>query len=179
MKIKLIWWPDKRGKFTVQSCYLEANQHHFNVQAGSTWQKIWRMKLHEHLKVHLWRSLADVLPTRSTINRKFHISEIYCPLCGAEEETTFHLFKECHFTRRIAFGSHWGYRLDNLPSDDLDQWINMCVDPKESELGVLTNKKWFSVFLSCLMYTVLKVEMRNCIREALTFLRPSKALRLQ
>lgn len=47
--------------------------------------------------------MANVIPTR----------EILCPICGAERETLFHLFKECQRARMIAFTSVWRFQLES------------------------------------------------------------------
>lgn len=45
--------------------------------------------------------MADAIPTRARM------------VCGDEEETLLHLFKECQGARRIAFASVWGFRLES------------------------------------------------------------------
>lgn len=75
-------------------------------------EKALECKLHQHLKVHLWRILVGALPTREVLGQRLQIVEHYYVLCIAETDSSLHIFKECPVVRALAFASKWGYRID-------------------------------------------------------------------
>lgn len=81
-------------RFSMKSSYL------MNYEVSTLWGKLWKLKIHDRMKLFLWRVMADAIPTRARM------------VCG-DEETLLHLFKECQGARTIAFASVWGFRLES------------------------------------------------------------------
>ena len=52
-----------------------------------------------------------------------------CPLCGGEQETTYHLFAQCHLSRALWYESWWSIKIDEIQISNLDQWIDFLFDP--------------------------------------------------
>lgn len=102
---KLMWKGLNQRSFSVGSCY-ETNSVDPQREVAEVWSKIWKLNIHDRLKMFLWRVLRDVLPTREEIVRRTGVGYASCAVCGAEEETLFHVFKECPGARSLAFGSN-------------------------------------------------------------------------
>lgn len=60
---KLIWVAHPQGKFTVRSAYYLQQGVMTSVER-IVWKKLWGMKLHERLKMFMWRVAQNILPTR-------------------------------------------------------------------------------------------------------------------
>ncbi|PON99678.1 hypothetical protein TorRG33x02_044430, partial [Trema orientale] len=59
-----IWTGSSNGKFSVKTAYLLDQRHRFNVPVTKCWRNIWTSKIHERLKVSLWRVAAETLPLK-------------------------------------------------------------------------------------------------------------------
>lgn len=78
-------------------------------------------------------------------------TEKVCTLCGDEDESSMHLFKNCQAVRALAFGS-WGLRMDNWNVNCISDLIQSYCEP--SKLGWLNRTEMDEVtsFLSALFY---------------------------
>lgn len=89
--------------FSVANCYdLNCN---YGTTVSTMWERLWKSKLHERLKIFIWRILADVIPTRESLNWHFDVGDVFYCRCGAEIESVMHLFKKCSNFRAFAFAS--------------------------------------------------------------------------
>lgn len=118
----------RKGFFYVRSSYqLEfLNCEGFN--RASCWSRLWKLKIHEQLKVFLRRIMVGTIPTRDLVCEKTSGGERSCGICGEEEESYFHLFKTCHGNWMIAFASKWGYILDNWKAKDMKEILDQCLN---------------------------------------------------
>lgn len=98
---KLLWLDGPQGAFSVRSCYLLNNPPREEVLP--MWKLLWKMDIHERLKVFLWRVAAEALPSKDQVAKRLAGIEQDCSLCGQANETLFHLFKECHGSKAFAF----------------------------------------------------------------------------
>lgn len=80
----LFWLGNNSGVFSVGNCY-DVNWKCGNADSP-LWEKLCKSKLHERLKIFIWRILADVIPPREKQNGHFNVGEISCGLCAAETE---------------------------------------------------------------------------------------------
>lgn len=114
----------------------------------SIWNHLWKLKIHDRLKLFIWRMLAQVILTRYLMNRRFGLREIECPSYGMEVEMNFHLLKECHTIRVVAFASKWGFGLDKLTVTNLEEWLKYSSNPP----GMTESERIFCmIFLITLM----------------------------
>lgn len=74
----------------------------------SKWKSLWDLKIHDRLKLFLWRILANVIPSRSFLASRIGLPDSSCPVCDAELEDLFHIFKKCQPVKILAFASQWG-----------------------------------------------------------------------
>lgn len=67
---KMVWTPDMHGFFTVKSAYRQLSFNQSSILGSGpsiNWKKLWRLNMHERLKVLLWKVACDILPTRHKI----------------------------------------------------------------------------------------------------------------
>lgn len=108
-----IWHFQKDGKYTVKSgCWLASELQ--NVVQGSVgssgnndrakasvWDKIWKLKVANKVKVFLWRACHDFLPCSANLFRRHISNNPICFRCGKEEEPTVHCFWNCVFAKKV------------------------------------------------------------------------------
>jgi hypothetical protein len=63
----------------MKSAYGINQAHRFNQDGRELWGKLWRLKLHERLKMLLWRVANDILPTRARMKQLFEVEDVVCP----------------------------------------------------------------------------------------------------
>ena len=116
-------------KFALQT----SQEHNMVNNIGINWANLWKLKLHDRLKMLIWRIGSDVLLTKSNLALRLDLSDTCCPFCHKKTENLVHLFFKCEIAIAIWFGSCWG-----LHSDQLD--VNSSVDIVE----LVTNPSIFS-----------------------------------
>ena len=79
------------------------------------WNKLWSCKLHERIRIFLWRIGNEVLSTNAALCVRIGKRNPLCPLCNMEEETATHIFFKCQVTRIFWFGVCCGIRPDSIP----------------------------------------------------------------
>ena len=151
---RLLWIKNQRGEFSVKECYFASFFDEVTGGSSRIWIDLWNTKIHERLKIFLWRLLANVLPTRKLISQRIGIGDQYCTLCGGEEESAWHLFFLCPVSRLIAFGSHWGCLLDAWSINSIEELVDLCVNPPDTVLSHGLVKKILTDFVACLLYSI-------------------------
>jgi len=61
---KLVWVLDRKGVFSMRSAYCANQSIHFDDTNKNIWIGIWKAKIHERLKIFLWRIANNALPTK-------------------------------------------------------------------------------------------------------------------
>ena len=98
-----IWISDKFGEFLVKSAYWLGRNISHPTNQDAIHGLIWKSKIHERLKMHLWRISANCLPTKACLARFCELDDVLCPLCKDAKESGLHLFISCTFTRVVWF----------------------------------------------------------------------------
>ncbi|KAF3439874.1 hypothetical protein FNV43_RR18152 [Rhamnella rubrinervis] len=136
----------------VKSCYRELIKSRI-VTANPIWKLLWKCKLHERLKVHLWRVLANALPTRELMARRLGHEDSKCNICDIKEESSLHIFQDCHLIRLLAFGCKMGGKMDYWNCDNMYQVVYRCLKP--SAIGVdRRSDHEFQILWATLFYMV-------------------------
>jgi len=81
---------------------------------GVNWQKVWKLRIHERLKMMLWRVNSNLLPTMDNLEQRMGIADTVCVCCNGEKESVVHLFFQCTMARAIWFGLNCYYRSELL-----------------------------------------------------------------
>ena len=71
---KLIWVSDSKGAFSVKSVY-KANQDPPCGSSTVQWQKIWKIKAHDRIKMLLWRIGSNALPSKNNLALRLGTSD--------------------------------------------------------------------------------------------------------
>lgn len=154
---KLFWISTNNGFFSVKSCYniLTSN----GASDKSIWKEIWTAKIHERIKMFLWRLAADVLPLKGTIFESTGKGDPSCSFCGFTKEMSSHLLVECPVARAMAFSSKWGLRLDSVASSNAQELVKWCMNPSHQLCSNLGRKDYTSLLLATFLYIIW--ELRN------------------
>ena len=130
----LCWGQGPSGEFTVKSAYI------LKMQQSSTslgpmheayWKMLWKSKMHEWLKLLLWRIVCKSLPAQETLSNRFPIPDISCPVCGEEVETVEHVFIHSPITIQAWANSIWPLNMDVFKDINIDKWIKIIINPRE------------------------------------------------
>ena len=125
---QLIWTPDPSGLFSVKSMF-RLSSTPIDPQPNPTWQKLWKLKLHERLKIFVWRIGSNTLPTRLNVAKRTGFRDTTCPLCGNKEESYAHLFLQCTMVKPLWFGLSWGILPDRILAESCHDFLNLVIDP--------------------------------------------------
>ena len=68
---------------------------------------MWKLKIHERLKLLLWKIAWDILPTKVVLNRRWPQQDLHCVLCNHSDESIEHILISCPYTSIIWFLSIW------------------------------------------------------------------------
>lgn len=63
---KLMRWENKEGRFSVSSCY-NINVVIPDANDPGLWEGIWKLKIHDWLKLFIWRVMTRVIPTKGVL----------------------------------------------------------------------------------------------------------------
>uniref|UniRef100_A0A2N9GG60 Reverse transcriptase zinc-binding domain-containing protein n=1 Tax=Fagus sylvatica TaxID=28930 RepID=A0A2N9GG60_FAGSY len=102
----VFWKATSSGIFTVKSAYqLAILTKHESVSGSSStmkqyrkfWKVLWKIKVPDKIKIHLWRACMNALPTGLALHRRRVINDPLCPVCGGEVETPTHALWSCSY----------------------------------------------------------------------------------
>jgi hypothetical protein len=87
---KLIWTLDPCGIYTVKSAinYCLTPRTSYNP-ADSLWKQLWKLKMHERLKVFLWRLGSNALPTKQRVFQRTGYSNPMCLMLSPQNKGYF------------------------------------------------------------------------------------------
>ena len=102
-----IWYPVASGAYTAKSGYAAASEQkvqEITQPATSTtfkWHKaVWNVACSPKLKLLVWKTLHEALPTGQNLQRRGVINNISCIHCGGSESVN-HLFLHCTFAATV------------------------------------------------------------------------------
>ncbi|KAF3973883.1 hypothetical protein CMV_002734 [Castanea mollissima] len=124
-----IWISNSSGEFSVKSAYWLSRNISPPTNQDAIRGLIWKSKIHERIKMHLWCIAANCLPTKACLARFCDLDDVICPLCKDDEESSLHLFISCPFARAVRFNSQWGLRLENLNLNSPSHLIGVFLNP--------------------------------------------------
>jgi hypothetical protein len=95
---RLEWQGTSNGLISVHSAYhLGKELHQRSLGACSnfgkevdSWCVIWNLKVPSTVKVFMWRTCHDILPTMVNLFKRKVVKTPLCPCCKLEEETIIH-----------------------------------------------------------------------------------------
>ncbi|KAB1228236.1 hypothetical protein CJ030_MR7G005006 [Morella rubra] len=96
------------------------------------WRKLWKMRIHERLKLCLWKLMWDVIPTKGKVVERLGSREdedVMCVLCGEVVETIHHLMLGCTVGRILWSQSPWALDTGAFLHRPLSCWLTSIIDP--------------------------------------------------
>ena len=111
-----------------------------NTQVETLWPSLWKLRMHERLKVFLWRLVSNALPTNLCINQKTGVGDPICPLCGKKDESYSHIFLKCQVIKPIWFGLSWGLYPERIPAVNSYELLNFVINPPLSQGQSIVHK---------------------------------------
>lgn len=106
-----VWHFSKDGKFSVKSCYqfihsYTAASRGTSLSSGSGtkamgWNSIWQLKLPPKVRMFLWRTCSNILPTKIELYRRHVAGNPFCERCGEKAESIAHSLFECPGFREL------------------------------------------------------------------------------
>ncbi|KAL3622530.1 hypothetical protein CASFOL_033941 [Castilleja foliolosa] len=121
----LLWSPSKSGKFSTRSAYLLSQSARFPPLINNddfNWKNLWSCKLHNRLKLLLWRIVNNIIPCRAKLNCLFTINDTSCLFCNASMESVDHLFLLCPYIQQIWSLSYWHFNINTARSTPNQAW---------------------------------------------------------
>lgn len=160
----LIWKGNECGTFSVKESYLQIIN---TYTKDREWAWLWKLKIHERLKVFLWRMKAEVLPTNMEIWKRTKSGFGSCPACGAEKETFFHIFYECQSAKVVAFSSKWGLRIKKWGLTNFNQVISLCINPDANMIPSGLSNDHFTMLMVSLFYFIWNLRNNSMFKAQL------------
>ncbi|KAF3439908.1 hypothetical protein FNV43_RR18186 [Rhamnella rubrinervis] len=149
---KNFWIGDPSGVFSVKSAYMVDKGYSRLDGCNGLWKDLWKMKIHERLKMFMWRVLSGCLPTRARLATMLRLNDASYVLCGNGVESTAHLFCHCNVIRAVVFGSKWSLKWDTIVVNGMESLLEFCVKPEK--LAVLGDRRETSLILIVAMYRI-------------------------
>jgi hypothetical protein len=140
-KDRRIWLKTNSGELTVKSACKEISHQGINALSNNFFSKLWKLPIHERLKMHLWHIASKLLPTKAALSRFDPNLNISCSLCDWPVESDCHLFWECPLAQALCFRSEWSIRTNAIQLSDSAKPIETPIDPPV-ELGISNKAKF-------------------------------------
>ena len=108
LKDKVIWVGNKKGDFTIKSTYyialkvLETNETGESSKGDPRfplWRKLWHLKIPAKFRIFAWRACMNALLTKLNLSKREVNTNVSCPICDEEVETTSHSLISCEYAK--------------------------------------------------------------------------------
>ncbi|KAF5468409.1 hypothetical protein F2P56_012561 [Juglans regia] len=152
---KQVWRCTKNGIFSVKSAYhLQVSMNGINKGQSSEstkhedlWKLLWKLKVPSNIKMFLWRSAKEILPTRVNLHKRKIIENPMCPICLTLPETVSHALWTCKAAQDVWCSSSRRLqksRTEDIPFFDLLKELLATLPPEDLTKLALTAKEiWF------------------------------------
>ena len=128
------------GVLIAKSAFKQITKEASDIPINQSLGRIWKTRIHDRLKMHLWRLAAGLLPTKDTLTRFVTSLDPICVLCDQECEDAIHLFWDCPMAKALWFGCRWSIRTDQFPITNATQLVIMLMSPPD-EWGIKSEDK--------------------------------------
>lgn len=97
----LVYWKDaKQGKFSIRSAF-SLMRHDSDTLDEKCWEAIWNAPVQQRIRAFMWVACHDrVLGNLNRYKRRM-TDEPKCYICGADEESTLHILRDCPAARLV------------------------------------------------------------------------------
>ncbi|KAF3955943.1 hypothetical protein CMV_018900 [Castanea mollissima] len=156
---KSVWLGETSGNFSVKSSYLTEHGDRFDQKYNQDWKKLWESKLHERLKMFLWRLTKGELPLKTRLANSIGCEDLSCVLCGEAEESELHVFRDCIVIRMLWFASEIGLRWDHFEANSAVELVQKILNPPKELITDGLNQNEFTLMAAVICYETWR--MRN------------------
>ncbi|KAF4360295.1 hypothetical protein F8388_020586 [Cannabis sativa] len=158
---KLYWKSSPDGSFSIKRAYWDLNRSRF-FEKDAIGSRIWKLKMHERVKLFLWKLYQNSLPFGCKFREIFGSHPGLCMLCGESEgDTVSHFVANCAISRQLWFSSCWNIRITNfslVSGKDIVSWL---IDPPFAQVMSTEEKAKFSLFGAILYFKLWGVRNEN------------------
>ena len=151
---RFIWALTSSGNFLVKSAYkvaLQERSEQLSEESSNAtcmkefWKFIWCLRVPNKIQNFTWRACRNILPKKANLYRRQVTPDSICEVCGKAEETTGHLFWQCHRAKEVwnEVGIEKDHFMDSCP-ELLDLlWYGRNVKKwSEEEFGLMVMTAW-------------------------------------
>lgn len=133
-----LFWPlEDSGDFSVKSAHRALVKHRspsITPIQSSHWCDLWKLKLHDRLKLLLWKVVWDLLPTKQKVALRIGgqvqlVDEMLCELCGEQTESLHHLLFVCPYSQAVWSESPWQLNIVAFEEGLVEDWIRHLLHP--------------------------------------------------
>ncbi|KAF4373756.1 hypothetical protein G4B88_009330 [Cannabis sativa] len=171
-KDNLIWRDSTDGSFSVRQAYLSLIKPRLGM-CSNVWKEIWKVPVHERVKLFLWKVCKDILPCGSRLRTVFG-NDSHCVLCSDGEDSIPHLFFHCQFVRACWFSSPFGIRSERLVFGNMLELVNWIIHSPPIAPPCSSGGPSFPQFAAYLCYSLWNA--RNKVFHSGSSLRPQDVL---
>ncbi|KAL0345398.1 UNVERIFIED_CONTAM: hypothetical protein Sradi_4371100 [Sesamum radiatum] len=107
---------------SLQGLYLSTTSGSTSYKSAN-WHFIWSAAVPPKIKLFVWQSWRDSLPTSSNLQRRGVPSIGACPWCGTENEDLLHLLVHFPFGRLVWALSHLPWSVISTAPADPEVWF--------------------------------------------------------
>ncbi|CAN1788506.1 LINE-1 retrotransposable element ORF2 protein, partial [Linum perenne] len=128
LKDRWIWHHDRRGIFTIKSCYhmirnAASSASDITASARSKeWKWLWQLSLPPKIRFFIWRVCHNALPTMVNLASRNCSTTRICPRCTLQDETLHHMVFQCRPSAELWARSFPSLSLPQ-PMDLLSDWV--------------------------------------------------------
>lgn len=129
---RLTWKLEKKGSFSVKSCYWIACDVVLGNSISSSslgdpflslWKALWKAKVPGKVAICAWRACNNLLPTREKLSNKGYSGDMRCLLCSHSFETIGHIICECPTAKVIFTQPPFSLHLNTPHSFIFKEWM--------------------------------------------------------
>ncbi|KAF4373735.1 hypothetical protein G4B88_002239 [Cannabis sativa] len=154
-----MWKDATDGFFSPKVAYQSIIKLRGN-NSDEIWNRIWKLKITERLKLFLWKLGRDVLLLGNQLQRIFGNLVNYV-LCGENVDSWLNLFCHCSLAKATWFGSQWAIPGENLNFSCPRDFVLWLRDPRFLGGASKEDREEFSKFCISLCDELWNVRNRT------------------
>ncbi|XP_013623801.1 PREDICTED: uncharacterized protein LOC106329670 [Brassica oleracea var. oleracea] len=146
------WKFNKSGLCTVKSAYWLASKEKTEIilpeinmmpSLNVLKERTWKLQTVPKIKVFIWKSISDALPTADLITKRGMKIDKRCQTCGAEVESINHLLFYCSFARLVWANSNIPHPRGGYDPDSVYANFNSLLALNDNRrVDAVRKRKW-------------------------------------